>query len=73
MNTTQAILRLRQVIRRQHKALATEENYVFWLRRYMVSVRQMPGTLSSEKKLERDRVNTVSIAFRLIPRSPQKD
>ena len=45
MNTIQAILRLRQVIRRQHKALATEENYVFWLRRYMASVRQMPGTL----------------------------
>ena len=52
MNATQAILRLRQVIRRQHKALATEESYVFWLRRYMASVSQMPGTLSSEKKLE---------------------
>ena len=52
MNTSQATLRLRQVIRRQHKALATEENYVFWLRRCMASVRQMPGTLSSEKKLE---------------------
>ena len=53
MNTVQAILRLRQVIRRQHKALATEENYVFWLRRYMGAIDQMPGTLASNKKLER--------------------
>jgi len=52
MNTIQAILRMRQVIRRQHKALSTEENYVFWLRRHMAAVHQMSGTLSSEKKLE---------------------
>ena len=52
MNRTQAILRLRQVIRRQHKALATEENYVFWLRRYMAAVDRMPGALPSTKKLE---------------------
>jgi integron integrase len=53
MNAVQAILRLRQVLRRQHKALATEENYVFWLRRYMGAIDQMPGTLASNKKLER--------------------
>ncbi len=52
MNSVQAILRLRQVIRRQHKALATEENYVFWLRRYMAAIDQMPGTLASNEKLE---------------------
>jgi len=52
MNKIEAILRLRQVIRRQHKALATEENYVLWLRRYMAAVDRMPATLSSEKKLE---------------------
>jgi integrase len=52
MNTAQAIIRLRQVIRRQHKALATEENYVFWLRRYMAAIDQMPGTLASNRKLE---------------------
>lgn len=53
MNTTQAILKLRAVIRRQHKALATENTYQFWLRRYMAAIRQMPNSLSSEKKLER--------------------
>lgn len=52
MNATEAIDRTRQVIRRQHKALATEESYVHWLRRYMKAVRQMPPELPSEKKLE---------------------
>jgi len=52
MNTTQAICRMREVIRRQHKALSTEDCYVFWLRRYMTALRQMPAGLSSEKKLE---------------------
>ena len=52
MNTVQAILRLRQVIRRQHKALATEESYAFWLRRYLAAINQMPDTLASNKKLE---------------------
>jgi integrase len=53
MNTAQAIERAREVLRRQHKALATEDSYIFWLRRYMTSLRDMPQTLSSEKKLER--------------------
>lgn len=53
MNTTEAIERVRQVIRRQHKALATEETYVHWLRRYMGALRQMPPELPSEKKVER--------------------
>ena len=35
MNTKHAILRLRQVIRRQHKALSTESCYVYWLGRYI--------------------------------------
>jgi site-specific recombinase XerD len=52
MNTTQAIQRLRDVIRRQHKALSTEESYVSWLRRYMAAIRQMPNSLPSEKKVE---------------------
>jgi integron integrase len=47
-----AIERLRQVLRRQHKALATEDAYVLWLRRYMRALAQMPSALSSEKKLE---------------------
>lgn len=53
MNAAQAIQKLRQVIHRQHKALATEESYVLWLRRYMTAIRQMPNTLPSEQKLER--------------------
>ena len=44
---------MRQVIRRQHKALSTEDCYTFWLRRYMAALRQMPANLPSEKKLER--------------------
>ena len=53
MKETEAIERLRRVIRRQHKALATEEAYVLWLRRYMKALRQMPPGLSCEKKLEK--------------------
>jgi hypothetical protein len=52
MNTAQAIERLRQVIRRQHKALSTEDCYTFWLRRYIAALRQIPANLTSEKKLE---------------------
>jgi hypothetical protein len=52
MNATQAVERLRQVIRRQHKALSTEDCYIFWLRRYMAALHRMPANLPSEKKLE---------------------
>ncbi len=52
MNADHAIDRMRQVIRRQHKALSTEDSYIQWLRRYMKALRQMPPGLSSEKKLE---------------------
>jgi integron integrase len=53
MNSPQAILRLRDVLRRQHKAIATENAYVYWLRRYIASIRSMPESLSSEKRVER--------------------
>ena len=52
MNTSQAIGRMREVIRRQHKALSPEDSYIFWLRRYMTALSDMPKGLSSEKKLE---------------------
>jgi hypothetical protein len=52
MNSSQAISRMRQVIRRQHKALSTEKSYIFWLRQYIDSLRSTPNDLSSEKKLE---------------------
>lgn len=52
MNTEQAIHRVRDIMRRQHNALSTEETYVFWLRRYMAALSKMPGGLSSEQKIE---------------------
>ena len=53
MHANQAIERMREVIRRQHKALATEDTYVHWLRRYIGALQGMPPTLTSEQKLER--------------------
>ena len=53
MNAEEAIHRTREVIRRQHKALATEASYVSWLRRYMIAVQQYPPSFTSEQKLER--------------------
>jgi integron integrase len=52
MTNTQAIERVRDVIRLQHKALSTEETYVFWLRRYIRALEHMPQALSSERKVE---------------------
>ena len=52
MKIQEAISRVRDVLRRQHKALATEKTYVFWLQRYTTALRHMPPTLTSEKKLE---------------------
>jgi hypothetical protein len=52
MNTSQAICRMREVLRRQPKALSIEDSYIGWLRRYMRVLREMPEGLSSEKKLE---------------------
>jgi integron integrase len=53
MNAKEAVRRLREVIRRQHKALATEASYVHWLRHYMAALADMPPNLTSEQKLER--------------------
>jgi integron integrase len=53
MNLPFAIERLRNVLRRQHKALATESNYVFWLRHYVTALDAMSDSLSSEQKVER--------------------
>jgi hypothetical protein len=51
MNTTQAIGRMREVIPRQHKALSTQDSYVFWLRRYIIALRQ---PLMDERELEKE-------------------
>ena len=53
MNQSQAIDRMRQVIRRQHKSVSSEDCYLFWLRRYIRALRDMAEDLSREKKLER--------------------
>lgn len=53
MNAEQAICRLRDVVRRQHKAISTESTYVFWLRSYMLAIPGYPDGLTSEQKLER--------------------
>jgi integron integrase len=53
MNPSQAMALARDVIRRQHKAISTEEVYLHWLGRYMKSLRHIPQTLSSEQKVER--------------------
>ena len=53
MNSAEAIELTTRVLRRQHKAIATEQSYLGWLRRYMAALRQMPNELASEQKLER--------------------
>lgn len=53
MNDTEALRKLTEVVRRQHKALATERTYGHWLKQYMAAVRQMPNELTSEQRLER--------------------
>jgi hypothetical protein len=52
MNLPNAIERLRDVLRRQHKGLSTEDSYVYWLRHYVTALNAMPGSLPSEQKLE---------------------
>lgn len=47
------IKRAIEVMRRQHKSLATERTYVHWLSRYMPALYQMPRQLASEQKMER--------------------
>lgn len=53
MNKTQALERARDVMRRQHKALSTEQVYLHWIGRYISALFQMPPVLSSEQKVER--------------------
>jgi integron integrase len=52
MNLHLAIEQLRDVLRRQHMALATESSYVHWLRQYITALQAMPTALFSEQKLE---------------------
>ena len=53
MNRQEALDRTRAVMRRQHKALATEQAYLHWLGRYIQFLKSLPETLPSEQKVER--------------------
>lgn len=53
MNDKQAIARASEVMRRQHKAVSTHDNYLHWLKRYIGAIRHMPNPMPSEQKLER--------------------
>lgn len=53
MKPQEAIERARLVLRRQHKALSTEQSYLHWLGRYMQALRHIPQELPSEQKIER--------------------
>ncbi len=53
MNAQEHIARATQVLRRQHKALSTERQYLHWLKHYINALRSMPRELASEQKLER--------------------
>ena len=53
MTTEQALQKLTDVIRRKHLALATEQSYRMWLRRYSDYIKGLTVHLSSEQKLER--------------------
>lgn len=52
MNHDSALQLLRNVIRRRHFSLATEECYRNWLVRFMAYVRKLPVNYTSEQKLE---------------------
>lgn len=52
MNQLLAIAKLRSILRRQHKAISTEERYVYWLKRYMSIIHSLPKAYSSEQKAE---------------------
>lgn len=53
MNKREALERAREVMRRQHKALSTEQVYLHWMGRYVTALFQMPPALASEQKVER--------------------
>ena len=53
MNEAAAVSRLREVVRRKHLALATEESYAHWLVQFCRFARTVPAELASEQKVER--------------------
>ncbi|MDE2106677.1 MAG: tyrosine-type recombinase/integrase [Patescibacteria group bacterium] len=52
MNVKEAEQKLRDVVRRKHFSLSTEDSYAHWLHRFCLYVKKLPAGLSSEKKME---------------------
>lgn len=52
MNIADAIERLVDVCRRQHKSLSTERTYALWLRQYGSVIARLDPAMTSERKLE---------------------
>ena len=45
MNAKQAEQKIREVVRRKHFALSTEDSYAHWLRRFCLYVEKLPVML----------------------------
>ena len=52
MNAKEAEQKLRDVVRRKHFSLSTEQSYVHWLRRFCFYLPKLPAGWTSERKLE---------------------
>lgn len=52
MNTKQVVQRVRDLCRVRHLSYATEDSYLYQIRRYVAAVRAMPVGWSSEQKME---------------------
>ena len=53
MKTEEALHPTREIIRRKHLALSTEDVYCAWLKRYCQFVKKCPPHMPSQQKLER--------------------
>ena len=52
MKTEDAIQKLRDVIRRKHFSLSTEDSYRNWLKRFCSHIKKLPPGMPSERKVE---------------------
>ena len=52
MKVEEATQKLRDVIRRKHLSLSTEDAYCHWLKRFSSYIRKLPPETSSEEKIE---------------------
>src|ERR1700676_363979 len=52
MKAEDAIQKLRDVIRRKHFSLSTEDSYCGWLKRFYAYIKNLPPQTPSERKIE---------------------